>query len=95
VDPAAQGEENFSEQQAKMSILENLTGGHPIAGSLVVTLAVLLGYQFLVAVRYPANLPRVREKPGATGFSLRTRLDYYLDCKSLIFEAYEKVRVSR
>ena len=75
-----------------MSILESLAGGHPVAAGIVATLTLLLGYHWVVSVHFPASLPRVREKPGARAFSWRTRLDYYVDCKSLFFEAYEKVR---
>ncbi|KFX93485.1 hypothetical protein O988_06800 [Pseudogymnoascus sp. VKM F-3808] len=48
---------------------------------------LVIGY--LTQVRYPPNLPRVREPAGATRFSLKTRWDYYTDCKSLYKEAYE------
>lgn len=48
---------------------------------------LLVGY--FTQVRYPPNLPRVREPAGATRFSLRTRWAYYTDCKALYKEAYE------
>jgi hypothetical protein len=47
---------------------------------------------YFVTIRYPSNLPRVRERKGATRFSLTTRLAYFTNCKSLYEEAYEKVR---
>jgi hypothetical protein len=49
---------------------------------------------YFTRIRYPSNLPRIREKEGATGFSLKTRLAYYTDCQNLYSEAYEKVRFS-
>jgi hypothetical protein len=53
---------------------------------------LVIGY--LTQVRYPPNLPRVREPAGATRFSLKTRWDYYTDCKSLYKEAYETVSIT-
>jgi hypothetical protein len=47
---------------------------------------------YFVTIGYPSNLPRVRERKGATRFSLTTRLAYFTNCKSLYDEAYEKVR---
>jgi hypothetical protein len=43
------------------------------------------------AIKYPDNLPRVREN-GRRRFSLKTRLAYYTDCKAIFQEAYETVR---
>lgn len=48
---------------------------------------LLVGY--FTQVRYPPNLPRVREPAGATRFSLKTRWAYYTDCKALYKEAYD------
>jgi hypothetical protein len=44
-------------------------------------------------IRYPRNLPRVREKEGKTRFRLKTRLAYYTDCRNLYYDAYENVRL--
>jgi hypothetical protein len=58
------------------------------------TLAVILLGSIvnkLTGIRYPANLPRVREKEGKTQFSFRTRLSYYTDAKRMYREAYEQV----
>jgi hypothetical protein len=56
-------------------------------------LAVFTGLTtlYLITIRYPANLPRVREPKNATRFSLKTRMAYFMDCKSLFLEAHEKV----
>lgn len=53
-----------------------------------ITIAILVRQKF--TVRHPDNLPRIREN-GRTRFSLRTRLAWYTDCKSLFPEAYETV----
>lgn len=45
----------------------------------------------LVSVPYPKGVPLLREPPGATRFSFRTRIAYYTDCPSLYREAYENV----
>jgi hypothetical protein len=45
----------------------------------------------LTGLRYPNNLPRIREREGKTQFSLRTRLSYYTDAKAIFREAYEQV----
>ncbi|MCJ1437464.1 hypothetical protein MMC27_006851 [Xylographa pallens] len=46
------------------------------------------------SIRYPPNLPRIREN-GKTRFSLRTRLAYYTDCANLYREAYDTVSIYR
>ena len=58
--------------------------------ALLVTI-VRLTVLYLFTIRYPANLPRVREDEKAMRFSIKTRLAYYTDCKNLFKEAYEKV----
>ena len=45
------------------------------------------------SIRYPSNLPRIREPPGSTRFSIKTTLAYYNDCKRLFDEAYHTVRI--
>lgn len=61
----------------------------------VVVASILIAISSIVnrrlAIRYPSNLPRVREPAGATRFSLKTRLAYHTDCNALFEEAYEKV----
>ncbi|KAL4758230.1 cytochrome P450 [Aspergillus foveolatus] len=39
---------------------------------------------------YPKGVPFIRERPGKTSFSLKTRLAYLTDCESLFREAYHK-----
>ncbi|MCJ1396113.1 hypothetical protein MMC18_009002 [Xylographa bjoerkii] len=51
-------------------------------------LAALYFSSRFFSIRYPPNLPRVREN-GKTRFSLRTRLAYYTDCANLFREAYD------
>ena len=43
------------------------------------------------AIRYPPNLPRVREPPGSSRFSIKTTWAYYTDCRQLWNEAYHTV----
>ncbi|KAG7151203.1 hypothetical protein HYQ46_013062 [Verticillium longisporum] len=57
--------------------------------SPILVSATLLSIVF--GLQYPSNVPRIREKPGAGHFSLRTRLAYYIDCEALFREAYEKL----
>lgn len=45
----------------------------------------------LSRLRYPADLPRIREPKGRTTFSLRTRLAYYTDAEALFRDAYLNV----
>lgn len=56
-------------------------------------LAIIIGSiaNRLTGLRYPADLPRIREKGSKTRFSFRTRLAYYTDAKALYREAYEQV----
>jgi hypothetical protein len=65
-----------------------------IALPLLIVFIVWAAILWFTRIRYPSNLPRIREKEGATGFSLETRLAYYTDCQNLYNEAYEKVRFS-
>jgi hypothetical protein len=57
--------------------------------SLLLTVVVVAHFSTL---RYPVEIPRIREREGKRYFSLRTRLAYYTDAKELFREAYEKVR---
>lgn len=61
--------------------------------ALATCLLVLVGLAVLYysTIRYPANLPRLREHEGATRFSLKTRIAYYTECKNMYREAYDKV----
>lgn len=59
-----------------------------VLGSLVYVIE-----RFLVSTPYPPNIALIREGPDARRFSLRTRLAYYTDCKSLFQEAWDKVRI--
>jgi hypothetical protein len=65
-----------------------------IALPLLIVFTVWAAILYFTRIRYPSNLPRIREKEGATGFSLKTRLAYYNDCQNLYNEAYEKVSLS-
>ena len=57
----------------------------------IFSIIVLLGLRIYNKITYPANLPRIRERPGSTRFGLRTTLAYYFDCKNLWLEAYNNV----
>ncbi|EEY17837.1 cytochrome P450 [Verticillium alfalfae VaMs.102] len=66
---------------------------HVIAAVIFISIAILVSATLLsiaFGIQYPSNVPRIREKPGAGHFSLRTRLAYYIDCEALFREAYEK-----
>jgi hypothetical protein len=65
-----------------------------IALPLLIVFTVWAAILYFTRIRYPANLPRIREKEGATRFTLKTRLAYYTDCQNLYSEAYEKVSLS-
>ena len=56
----------------------------------ILTVVCFLSVYFS-AIRYPTNLPRYGEEVGATSFSWRTRKAYYVDCKNMFKDAYEKV----
>lgn len=60
-----------------------------MATSLLIAIAIY-ATQRLSSLKYPAELPRVREAAGKTHFSLKTRLAYFIDCQALFQEAYEK-----
>lgn len=62
---------------------------------LVVVLLLLLALFFVINSRTstpnPPGVPLIREPPGATRFSLRTRLAYYTDYQNILQEAYDDV----
>jgi predicted CDP-diglyceride synthetase/phosphatidate cytidylyltransferase len=60
--------------------------------ALIVFIAISI-FLIFFSIRYPRNLPLVREKIGKTRFSLKTRLAYYTDCGNLYRDAYENVRL--
>jgi hypothetical protein len=62
-----------------------------LASLFLLLTAVVVAH--LSTLRYPIEIPRVREREGKRYFSLRTRLAYYTDAKELFREAYEKVRL--
>ncbi|KAH8591027.1 putative cytochrome P450 [Bisporella sp. PMI_857] len=60
------------------------------AGLLAILfVAIVLGVRRYFKLDYPPNLPRIREAPGSTRFSIKTALAYYIDCKKLWQEAYD------
>ncbi|CAN8102501.1 unnamed protein product [Discula destructiva] len=65
--------------------------GDPLGVALTFTIltVVLCILNSIISVPYPKGVPLLREPPGATRFSLKTRLAYYLDCPSLFQEAYQ------
>ena len=62
-----------------------------IALCVLIVIVVWAATLYSTRIRYPANLPLVREKEGATRFSLETRLAYFTDCQNMLTEAYENV----
>ncbi|KAH8688748.1 putative cytochrome P450 [Talaromyces proteolyticus] len=75
---------------APVSILPDLDGSLGIALLCFVLLTVLYTINVLFfRVASPKGVPLIREPPGNTSFSFKTRLAYFTDCKSLYREAYE------
>ncbi len=60
-----------------------------LSGILVIVVGVLILY--ITTLCYPANMPRIYEDEKATRFRLKTRLNYYVNCKEMFRETYEKV----
>jgi hypothetical protein len=71
-------------------IFESLTLQTVALAALLVAL-VGISALYISSIRYPANIPRLRENEGVTRFRLKTRMAYYTDCKNMFREAYEKV----
>lgn len=63
---------------------------HVVLCGAVAILFLLVSMHYLTEIRFPPEIPRVREK-GRSRFSFRTRLAYFTDCESLFREAYETV----
>lgn len=77
-----------------MAILATFLPSLGAYGNLVIVpaiiVAVIVVYQTLFAIHYPANLPLAGEPAGKRWFSWRTRLRYYTDCGALYRETYEQ-----
>src|ERR1700712_3866188 len=75
--------------KASIGLLSSLGSVQTVVLSTLV--AIFLGaiVNRFTQIRYPVDIPRIREARGSTRFSLRTRLAYYTDAKSLFREAYE------
>jgi hypothetical protein len=73
-------------------LIEAASSGRGLA---VLASAALVGFylinRFLFRVPYPKGMPLLREGPGATSFSWKTRMSYYSNCEGLFREAWEKV----
>lgn len=82
-----------------MALFESLLPQQQQLGSSAVYFALFSALVFvglyslnaLISVPYPKGVPLLREPPGATRFTLKTRLAYYTDCPSLYREAWENV----
>ncbi|KAI1929809.1 hypothetical protein LOZ65_001637 [Ophidiomyces ophidiicola] len=57
---------------------------------LAISAAVFAFYKTFLADSLPKDIPLVREKPGRKGFSLRTRISFYLDCSRLYRDVWDK-----
>ncbi|KAF4982584.1 hypothetical protein FZEAL_1816 [Fusarium zealandicum] len=68
--------------------LPSLTSPLGIVSVAVAGLVLLYLVERLISVPYPPGIPLIREREGARGFSLRTRIAYLTDCQSLYREAY-------
>lgn len=58
---------------------------------LLVLVALFLVINSWTSIPNPPDVPLIREPPGATRFSLRTRLAYYTDYQNILQEAYNDV----
>jgi hypothetical protein len=64
---------------------------HPIFVAAILFVGGLAAYQRRISIRYPSNLPLVREKAGTKSFSWGTRFAFHTDCAKLFRETYENV----
>lgn len=62
-----------------------------LGASLALALALCLLERYVTGVPYPPSIPLVREPAGTRRFSLRTRLAYYTDCRTLFEDAWNQV----
>jgi hypothetical protein len=60
-------------------------------GLVVILVLACVSERYIFKVQSPPGVALVRERPGARHFSWRTRLAYYMDCKSLYREAFDNV----
>jgi hypothetical protein len=63
---------------------------------ILIWLAVLFSILYAInsvffTIHYPADLPRIYERPGKSAFSIRTRWKYLSNCQKLFSDAYETV----
>ncbi|KAI9166290.1 Cytochrome P450 monooxygenase iccF [Paramyrothecium foliicola] len=77
---------------ASVSLLVSLLVIIASVAATVVGASILVYWveELFFQVQVPSEIPLLRESKGARRFSLKTRLAYYTDCKSLFYEAYHK-----
>jgi hypothetical protein len=64
----------------------------PIPIGLALLFSTLYGInRIFFRIHYPADLPRIYERPGKSSFSLRTRWKYLTNCQKLFSDAYDTV----
>lgn len=71
--------------------LPRLSGSVGLVAVLLLLIALFLVINSLTSAPHPPGVPLIREPPGATRFSLRTRLAYYTDYQNILQEAYDDV----
>jgi len=83
----------YAQSLARMAVVSILTdfGKLEWLALILCLIAARLILVYFTTIKYPANLPRVGEKEGATRFRLSTRLRFFTDAQRLQKEAYEKV----
>jgi hypothetical protein len=78
-------------KDAQAAVLSRIGSLQTVFWSTLVVILLSSIINRLTGLRYPTNLPRIREKDGKTQFSFRTRLSYYTDAKAMFHDAYEQV----
>lgn len=77
------------------SMIHDLAGGvsssEMTAAGVVAIIAIVSVYQAFFTIHYPSSLPRIWERPGKKGFSLKTRWKYYTDCETIYKDVYKNV----
>jgi hypothetical protein len=81
----------YSSSNSAQVLLAKIGAVHTAVWSTLAVILIGTIINKLTGLRYPASLPRIREKKGTKTFSLRTRLSYYTDAKNLYRDAYEQV----
>lgn len=72
-------------------LLPRMSGSVGLAVLLLLLVVLFFVINSVTSTPHPPGVPLIREPPGATRFSLRTRLAYYTDYQNILQEAYDDV----